>query len=128
MLLEIVLGKWLMWWTEENVGVLKLSKTVMKLKWSEVKGSEVKGDLPWRVLWVMKWSEMNFISKLVCNICGVTILELGAVISSTCFAFPICIDTNCSWSFGFGLLSLSVFLLFHVYCFTVLCVLPSYIL
>ena len=30
-----------MWWTEENVSVFKLSKSVVK--WSEVKGSAVKG-------------------------------------------------------------------------------------
>jgi hypothetical protein len=39
----------------------------------------------------------------VCNTCGVT---LGAVLSSPCVAFPMCIATNCSWSFAYWVIIL----------------------
>jgi hypothetical protein len=65
MLLERGLGKWLMWWTEGNVNVLRLSKSVVK--GSEVKGSAVKGGKSGRTVkgtygwWSeVKWSEVKW--------------------------------------------------------------------
>ena len=41
------------------------------------------------------------------------------VLSPHCVAFPMCIAANCSWSFVYCVVTLCVFLLPHVYCFTV---------
>jgi len=81
--------KWLMRWTEGNVRVLKLSKSVVK--WSELKRRVlqwrgVNRGVPWRVLMeIMEWSEVNIMLKLVWNTCGVKILEARC---ST--FFPLC--------------------------------------
>jgi hypothetical protein len=84
-------------------------------------GSTVKGTYGW-------WSEEKIMLKLVCNTCGVTILETrcSTFFPLCCFSLSALILTVIGLLCT-GLLFLSVFLLLHVYCLT-MCVLLSYIL
>jgi hypothetical protein len=94
-----------------------------------VKGSEGQGGKSGRTVKVTYglWGEVKVMLKLVCNTCGVTILETRCSTFFPFVAFLTFIAANCSWSFVYWVIILSVFLLFHVYCFTA-CVLLSYIL
>jgi len=53
--------------------------------------------------------------------------KLGAVLSSPCIVFPVCIAANCNWSFMYWVIILYLFLLPYVYCFA-MCILLFYIL
>jgi len=54
----------------------------------------------------VKWSEVKVMSGLVCNTCGVTILENRCSNFILCVAFPMCISTKCSWSFVYWVIIL----------------------
>jgi hypothetical protein len=62
MLLERVLGEWLMWWTEGNGSGLKINWKWSEVKWSEVKWSEVKGGKSGRTVKGIygRWSEAKW--------------------------------------------------------------------
>ena len=47
----------------------------------------------------VNWSEVKIMSGLACNTCGVTILENWCNTFFPFVAFPMCLATNCSWSF-----------------------------
>jgi hypothetical protein len=73
---------------------------------SEAKGSALKGGKSGRTVkgtyrwWSeVKWGEVKVTLKLVCSICGLTILETRCITSFPLCYFPKCIVTNCSWSF-----------------------------
>ena len=64
--------------------------------------------------------EVKDVLKLLCNTCGVQYQKLGAVLSSPCVAFPMCIVTNCCWSF--------VYWVIIIYCiFVTSCMLLYYV-
>jgi len=74
---------------------------------------------------VVKGSEMKVMSKLVCNICGVTILETRCSTFASLFVFPMCIATNCIWSFVYWVIILECIfvtscVLFYYVCTAVL--------
>ena len=108
----------------------------LKMQWSELKRTEVM----WSEVSAMKggksgrtvkgiygwWSEVKVLLKLVCYTCGVTILETRYSTFFPLCCFPMCVAANCNWSFVYCVIILCVFLLLHVYCFT-MCVLLSYI-
>jgi hypothetical protein len=73
-----------------------------------VKGSAVKGGKTGRTVkgTYACWSEVKVMSKLVRNTCGVTILETMCCTFFPLCCFPMCIDTNCSWSFVYWVIIL----------------------
>jgi hypothetical protein len=78
---------------------------------------------------MVKCNEVKVMSKLVCNACGVTILEtrFNTFFPLCCFSYVRKLLLTVVGLLCIVLLFLSAFLLFQMYCFT-MCVLLSYIL